>query len=156
MSSYSDLEQSILASLKADPALSGVATFSNELRECLFTGEKLTQGFRPEELPAIRVTAQEKPSTSAPFSVGEIAYTIPVTVIVITRGGTKQEAHERALGLQEPLLANLQSMRKSDNGLGLNTFLIGDTSATSLVIEEKPVHFALAQVEAQFLKVVQL
>jgi len=156
MSMYSDLEEGILAGLKMDSALSGVATFSNELRECLFTGEKLTQGFRPEELPAIRATAQEKPSTSAPFSVGEIACTIPVTVIVITRGGTKQEAHERALALQEPLLANLQSMRKSGNGLGLNTYLIGDTSATSLVIEEKPIHFALATVEAQFLKVVQL
>jgi hypothetical protein len=47
-------------------------------------------------------------------------------------------------------------MRKSGNSLGLNTFLTGDTSANSLVIEEKPVHFAIAQVEAQFLKVVQL
>jgi hypothetical protein len=153
---YSDLERDILASLRADPSLAGVKTFSEELRECLFTGDKLTQGFRPEELPAIRVTAQEKPSTSAPFSVGEIAYTIPVTALVITRGGTKQEAHERALAMQEPLLANFQCMRKSGNGLGENTFLIGEISTTSLVIEEKPVHFAVAQIEAQFLKVVQL
>lgn len=157
MLGLSQLEEGILALLRAAPGLQLVRTFEPEVRECLFSGDKLIDGFRAEELPAVNVTAQLQSLNSIPFTASEIGYEIPITVVSIVRAQKKDEARQTAAALSEEVQRVLNAARKSDSGLGANTLVIGTVAAEAVVlIEQKPHHFALCEVKAMVLKVVEL
>jgi hypothetical protein len=152
----SDIEAALLDLLRAGNNLASVKTFEADIRECLFSGDKLIQGFRPEELPAVNVTAQLKPASSEPFSSGEAKHTVPVTIVVITKATRKKDARSAALQYQESIVTVLDAARRSDGRIGRNTLVTGELESSSVVIEEKPFHFAIATVEGTVLKVVEI
>ena len=148
------LELAILSVLRDAAGLAGVKTFENSVRDCLFTGENLTQGFRPEELPAIAVSAQLKPTVKAQFSVSETGWTIPVSLTIVTKAQRGKLAAAAAAGLQDAVDVVLGAFRKSGNGLGTNTLLMGDVSSSATVIDEKPYSFGISTTDFSILKVV--
>lgn len=156
MSVYTDLETAVLELLKASSGLVDVKTFEADIRECLFAEVALTKGFRQEELPAVNVTAQLEPSRTVSITAGEVEMAVPITVVVVTRSQRKKEARTKAQGLAAAVETALNAARKSDNGLGQNAIVSGDVATTIAVVDDKPLHFGIAQVEAQILKVVQL
>lgn len=152
--SYSAIEIAVLDLLKNTPELAGVKTFERTVRECLFSGEKLTQGFRSEELPAINVTSELEPGRSEPFTTGEIKYTIPVSVLIITKHLNKAQARRDLQVLIQVVEKVLNAARKTD-GLGLNTLVMGEIVSSVVVAEENPHHFAVGNVTASVIQVVE-
>lgn len=153
---YQEIESAVLAMLQASPSLSGVRTFEADIREALFAGDKLSRGFRPEELPAINITAMSEPVQSEPFTAGELRYTVPVSVVIVTRGqdnGTVRAA-VRALSFEVEKL--LHQARRSDNPLGQGAMVAGPVESSVAVIQDAPLHFGIAEVKAQVVKVVEL
>ena len=138
MSIFSDLEDGLVAMLKGSPGLEGVKTFETSVRECLFSGDKLTQGFRTDELPAINVSAQLKPSRSNPFSAGEKQYEIPLTVAIVTRATKGKLALQAVYELQTAVEGILDQARRSGNALGANVLVTGEVTSSATTIFEKP------------------
>jgi hypothetical protein len=154
---YQDLEIAINTMLQTDEDLaSEVRTFEAGVRECLFTGDKLAQGFRPEELPAINFSAELKPGKSTPFSVGEMQLTIPVQLAIITKAQRGKAAIRQALKIQEMVRVILDRARKSGSALGANTFVAGDVTTSATPIDEKPHSFAVSTIDFTILKVVEI
>jgi hypothetical protein len=151
-----EVELSLVEMLKTAAGLETVKTFENSIRECLFTGEKLTLGFRTEELPAIAVSAQLKPTKSSMFSAGERQYEVPVSLTIITRAQRPKEALAKAADLQDAADRVLAAARKSGNSLGDNTLVIGDVTSSATTIDERPYSFAISTTEFTILKVVEL
>jgi hypothetical protein len=151
-----EVELSLVEMLKTAAGLETVKTFENSIRECLFTGEKLTLGFRTEELPAIAVSAQLKPTKSSMFSAGERQHEVPVSLTIITRAQRKKEALAKAADLQDAVDRVLAAARKSGNSLGDNTLVIGDVTSSATAIDERPYSFAISTTEFTILKVVEL
>jgi hypothetical protein len=154
---YSDLESAIAAMLQADAGLAAaVKTFEADVRECLFSGDKLAQGFRPDELPAVNVSAEIRPATRGPFTAGEMELTIPVSVIVIAKAQKKKAARAKLRELQVAIEAVLDQARRSASGLGANAIVTGDITSTIVIVEEKPHHFAIGESQFAVLKIVPL
>jgi len=153
---YTDTEHAVLAILQSAHGLDGVKTFEDEIRECLFSGDKLIQGFRPEELPAIAVTCMLAPCKSAPMTAGEIRYFVPVTVLVIVRSNDAAAARGRATDLMRQVETLLHQARRSNAGLGANAFVTGDLVSSVIVAPENPFYFAVGTVSAEITKVVDL
>jgi hypothetical protein len=151
-----EVELSLVEMLKTAAGLETVKTFENSIRECLFTGEKLTLGFRTEELPAIAVSAQLKPTKSSMFSPGERLYEVPVSLTIITRAQRKKEALAKAADLQDAVDRVLAAARKSGNSLGDNTLVIGDVTSSATTIDERPYSFAINATDFTIVKVVEL
>ncbi len=152
---YASIEISMLELLKSSPQLNMVKTFERTVRECLFTGEKITSGFRPEELPAINITCELEPTNSTPFTTGEIRYQIPLTVIVIVKHQQKVEARRQLLELMAIIEKIVNRARKTD-GLGLNTLVMGDVVSSVVIAEDHPHHFGVGNITASVTQVVEL
>jgi hypothetical protein len=153
---YTDLEAAIIALLRGAEGLAQVKTFEADVRECLFTGDKLSQGFRSEELPAIAVTAELEPAKRGPFTAGEVELTIPVSAIAVCRAQRPTDARAQARVLQLAIEKMLDQARRSDSGLGANTIVTGEFASTIVVVQEKPHCFAIAETKFQVLKVIDL
>jgi hypothetical protein len=151
-----DLELAVIEALKAAESLARVKTFENSIRDCLFSGEKLTQGFRPEELPAIAVSAQLKPTKTSMFSAAEKQHEIPVSLTIVTRAQRGRDALAKAAELQGGVDSILDQFRRSGNPLGANALLSGDVASSATTIVEKPYSFAINTTEFTILKVVEL
>lgn len=151
-----DLEEALAELVSNTAGLAGLKTVETSVRDCLFTGDKLTQGFRGEELPACAITAQLKPSRFTPFSLGEVGHEIPVSVTIVTRAQRAKQALRDAAALQGALLGLVNAARKSGNALGANTFVVGEISASATTIDEKPYSFAISTAEFNVLKVVEV
>lgn len=156
MSLYTELETNLAAMLQAAEALAGVKTVEADIRECLFSGDKLTQGFRPGELPAINISAELKPAARGPFTAGESQLTIPVSILVVCRAQKKQAAREQARVLQAAVEAVLDQARRSANGMGANAIVTGDITSSIVVVEDKPHSFAIGETQFNVLKIVDL
>ena len=152
----STLELSLVTLLKAASGLASVKTVEASIRDCLFTGEKLSAGFRPEELPAIAVSAQLKPTTKSMFTASERQYAIPVSLTVVTRAQRSKDALATAAELTDLIDQILDQARKSGNALGGNTLVIGDVTSSATSIDERPYSFAISTTEFSVLKVVPI
>ncbi len=153
---YAEMEHAVLAILQNASTLREVKTFEDEVRECLFTGDRLIQGFRPEELPAIAVSCMLTPTKSAAFTASQIQYVVPTTVAIIVRSHTKAAARGRATHLMRQVEILLHQARRSNSGLGANAFVTGDLVSSVIVAPENPFYFAVGTVSAEITKVVNL
>jgi uncharacterized lipoprotein YajG len=153
---YTELEGALAAMLRGCAGMASVKIIETSVRECLFSGDKLSKGFRAGELPAINVTAQLKPSKSRPFSAGEKEYEIPVSIVIVTRAQTPKEALAKVYALQNAAEGVLDQARKSGNPLGTNVFVVGDVTGDAAPVLDPPAAFAVCTLEATVLKVVEL
>jgi hypothetical protein len=153
---YTDLEAAIIAILRGAAGLEEVKTFEADVRDCLFTGDKLSQGFRGDEMPAIAVTADLQPTKQGPLTAGEVELTVPVSLIAVCRAQRPGVARAKAREIQGAAEAALNLARKSDSGLEANTIVTGQFSSTIVLVQEKPHSFAIAETQFQVLKVVDL
>lgn len=153
---YTEIEHAVLGYLRAADALDDVKTFEDEVRECLFSGDKLIQGFRPEELPAIAVTSILAPVKSVAETAGEIRYTIPVSVIAIARAARKAEARAIGASMLDRIEALLQRLRKSNDALGANCWLVGEVVSSIIVVPDGTFWYSVGTVSAEIVKVVNL
>ncbi|GMU21152.1 MAG: hypothetical protein AMXMBFR13_12450 [Phycisphaerae bacterium] len=153
---YAQIESGLLAILQDAPGLTGVRVWETEVREVLFTGEALSKGFRGEELPAVMITAALDPSRSSPFTTGQIQYKIPAQVLIVTRAQKGRDARAEALGLARAAEAAIHGARRSDELLGPNTFVTGEVVSSFVVVEQKPLCFAVASIAVEVTKVVEL
>lgn len=151
-----DLEFALIEALKGADGLSTVKTWENSIRDCLFTGEAFTQGFRAEELPAIAVSCQLKPSKRSLFTPGERQYEIPVSITILTRAARSKDAIAAAAQIQDAMDPALDGLRRSGNALGRNTIIQGEISSSATSIDEKPAAFAISTTEFTVLKVVPI
>ena len=153
--SATQLENDILRILRMADGVDGVRTWESELREVFFTGEQLSKGFRSEELPAVNVTTAVDATRSTQFTAGEIQFVIPVQIIAVTRSPRKDEARSSVLTLLRALERPLNAARRTD-GLGPNTFVIGDLLCTHDVVQDKPHHFGVGNITITVQKVEEL
>lgn len=153
---YTDLEAAIIAVLRGAAGLDSVKTFESDVRECLFTGDKLSAGFRSDELPAVAVTAELEPAKRRPFTAGEVELTIPVSAIAVCRAQRPTDVRAQARTVQLAIESALDQARKSDSGLGANTIVTGEFASTIVVVQEKPHCFAIGETKFQVLKVIDL
>ncbi|HVW07303.1 MAG TPA: hypothetical protein VHC90_01905 [Bryobacteraceae bacterium] len=143
MSIQKDLETKLLAALKQAPRLAAIKTWEADIRDCLFTESKLTQGFNAEELPALNLSASIDPTKRTPFTYTEAQHDIPVSIVVITKAVKRKEAFDGAKDLQEAVECVLELFRRSGNSLGQNTFLFGEISSSAITIQQDPYSFAV-------------
>ncbi len=154
---YTEIEEGLVEMLRAAEGLAGVVkTFETSIRDCLFSADKQTKGFRAGELPAIGVSAQLKPAKSRPFTAGEKEYEIPVTVALVTRAQQPKAALSGIYDLLAPMEQVFDAARRSGNPLGPNVLVIGDLASDAAVVADAPFFFGVATVEATVLKVVEL
>jgi hypothetical protein len=151
-----EVEDRLVEMLASAGTLNQVRTIETSVRECLFSGDKLTQGFRADELPAIAVSAQLKPARKAPWTSGEREIDIPLSIVVITKARTRRDALRQAGELRDAVDVVLDQARRSGNPLGDNTVLMGEVVTSATTIEEKPHVFAISTTECQIFKVVSL
>jgi hypothetical protein len=138
--------------LQAAPSLSGVRTFEADVRDALFAGDKLSRGFRPEELPAINVTAMSDPVQSEPFTAGELRYLVPVSVVIVTRGQDKGSVRAAVRALSFEVEKLLHQARRSDNSIGPGAMVAGAVESSAAVIQDAPLHFGIGEVKAQIVE----
>lgn len=151
-----DVEMAFLKIFRDSEFLKKVPTIENTLRECLFSGDKFTAGFRGEELPAIAVSCQLQPMVDGVFTPGEKIFRIPVSITIVTRAGTKTAAAAAASELQDAVGYEVGQLRRSGNSLGVNTVVFGDVTCSATTVEEKPFHYAMSTTEFTVSKVVEL
>ncbi len=156
MSIQTDIETALLAALRKCPALQKVQTFEADIRDCLFTGEKLTQGFRAGELPALNLSATLDPTPSRPFTLAEIQHEVPVSICCITKGQNRKEAYNSAKALQEAVEGVLNTLRRSGNSLGSNALVMGDVSSSVTTMQDNPHCFAVGTTAVKILKITPL
>jgi hypothetical protein len=156
VSIQSDLEAALLALLKAEDGLSSVRTFEADIRDCLFTGEKLTQGFRSTELPAVNLSATLDPTQRSPFTASETQHEIPVSIVVITKALNRKDAQLAAKGLQEAIEDVLDRLRRSSNTIGNNTLLFGNVTSSVTTLQDDPHCFAVGTTAAKITKITPL
>lgn len=155
MSMYSDLESAFVAMLLADDAITGmVKTVEADLRDCLFSGTAYSQGFRPQELPAINVSASLDPVKDSPFTTQEIQSLIPLTVVVVTGGRNKKEAHDSVVAIQREVARLLNQLRKSANALGMqNTLIFGEVTSSTNTFPDGKQWFGQSTTQAVVTKI---
>ncbi|GIU80181.1 MAG: hypothetical protein KatS3mg005_3419 [Bryobacteraceae bacterium] len=153
---YFATEQAVLDMLRQAPGLAMVKTFEADIREAFFSGESPARGFNPGELPAVNVSAVAEPCESEPFTAGEIRYQVPVTVVIVTRHQDKGLARSAARAIQWEVEKLVHQARRSANPLGPNSVVTGPVRSSLAVIQDRPAHFGLAQVDFTVTKVVPL
>jgi hypothetical protein len=153
---YTELETNLVAMLAAAPGLEGVKTIEADVRECLFSEAALTGGFGANELPAIQVSAEIRPSKRHSFTASEMELEIPITVVVVTRAQRKKAARESAREMQLAVEKALDQARRSANPLGMNAIVTGEITSTIVVVENKPHRYAIGETQAEVLKIVDL
>jgi hypothetical protein len=153
---YIAAEQAVLDMLRQAAGLSMVKTFEADIREALFSGESPARGFNAGELPAINVSAVAEPCESEPFTAGEIRYQVPVTVLIVTRHQDKGAARSAARAIQWEVEKLVHGARRSANALGPDSIVTGPVRSSLAVIQDRPAHFGLAQVDFIVTKVVPL
>ncbi|HZL56930.1 MAG TPA: hypothetical protein VFC21_07605 [Bryobacteraceae bacterium] len=156
MSIQSDLEDALIALLKAEPGLASVKTVEAEIRDCLFSGEKLTQGFRDTELPAINLSATLDPTQRSQFTASEIQHEIPVSICCIARALKRKAAYNAVKEIQEAIENVLDRLRKSSNAIGNNTLLFGNVTSSVTTIQDNPHCFAVGTTAAKITKITTL
>jgi hypothetical protein len=152
----SGLEQSIVDALKASKSLGMVKTYETSFRECLYTGSKLTLGFRPEEMPVIAVSCREKPMESDIDTPAQEIHQIPVTVTIVTRAQNAKQADAAASEIWDALRYELGQFCRSGNALGSNTVVMGKVTSSATPIDEKPLAFVMRAAEFTITKITQL
>ena len=157
MSMHSGLEVQLITVLKAAPGLASIKTFEAEIKDALFVGDKLSQGFTSGALPAINLSMNLTPTKSSQFTAGEKRYDVPLTVVVITSSGNLTTARDNSIEYAFAVEAALNDLRRSGNPLGRNILLTGDISVgAASVVHEKPMAFAWVSIEATISVVVTL
>lgn len=139
--------------LGEEAGLSSVKTFEADIRDCLFTGEKLTQGFRPGELPAVNLSATLDPTQRSQFTAAETQHEIPVSIVVITKAQNRKDAQLAAKGLQEAVENVLDRLRRSSNAIGNNTLLFGNVTSSVTTLQDNPHCFAVGTTAAKITKI---
>lgn len=151
-----ELELTLVEVFKASGWVKKVATFETSIRECLFSGDKFIQGFRAEELPAVAVSMQLKPTPSSQWTPCEEELRIPVSVSVVTRAMKRKDALAAAAELVDGVKYEVRQLRRSGNALGPNAVVLGEIASSATTIDEKPYSFAIATVEFTISKVVEV
>jgi hypothetical protein len=152
---YTDVEQAVLEKLQAAPGLAVVRTWEADIRDVLFSGEKLSKGFSTEEIPAVNVSAMQGAVTASPHTTLETQYTIPVTVVVVAKGQTKKAARAAARELQAEVEQVMNAARSSAGQFLPNTWVKGDLTLDIAIVADQPYHFAIAEVGASLWRVAQ-
>ena len=135
MSIQSELETALLTALKATPGLSTIKVFEDDIRDCLFTAEKLTEGFRDTEMPALNLSASLDPTTSSQFTMTETQHDVPVSIAIVTKGLNRKAAWEEAKKYQEAIECILEGFRKIGTSLGFNAVIMGDITSSLISIK---------------------
>jgi hypothetical protein len=152
----SDIEGAVLEALRETRGLEGVKTWETSVRECLFARDTFTKGFRAEELPAVTVAGQLKPTLRNAFSAGEEQQTIPVTVMIVTRAQRARDAMAAAAELQDVVDGVVRGFRKSGNSLGPNVVVMGECSSSATYEVEAPLAFGISSCEFTVLRVIEV
>lgn len=153
---YTQIEAGVLSILQDAPGLATVRTWESEVRDVFFTGEAFAKGFRPEEMPAVMVTAVLEPSRSSQFTTGQIRFAVPVQVLVVTRAQKTRDARAEVVSLARAAEAAIHGARRTDDRLGSNTFVSGDVVSSFVLVEQKPLSYAVASIAVEVTKVVDL
>lgn len=153
---YSSIESGLLAILRETPGLESVRVWETEVREVLFTGEALSKGFRSEEMPALMITAVLDPSRSSQFTTGQIQYKVPVQVLIVARAHKTREARAVVVSLARAAEAAIHGARRTDERLGPNAFVSGEVVSSFVLVEQKPLSYAIASIAVEVIKVVNL
>ncbi len=153
MSIQKDLEMKLLAAVKAAPGLNAIRVFEADIRDCLFTEAKLTDGFLPEELPALNLSASLDPTKRTPFTWTEAEHAIPVSIVIITKAVKRKDAFDAVKTFQEALECVLEQFRKGGNSLGNNTFLFGEIASSAISIQGDPNCFAVGTTACTITKI---
>lgn len=153
---YAQIESGLLSMLHDASGLATVRTWETEVREVFFTGEAFSKGFRPEEMPAVMITAVLEPARSSQFTTGQIQYKVPVQVLVVTRAQKASDARAEVVSLARAAEAAIHCARRTDDRLGSNTFVSGDVMSSFVLVEQKPLSYAVASIAVEVTKVVDL
>ena len=153
---YTDLELATINMLKALPELAGVKGWQSGLQDSLITGDAISKGFRPEELPGVVVMAALEPCSSEPRTAADIQYMIPVTVFLIGRADKPQRVREQFFPMQAAIEGAFHLARKSVNALGTDALVMGTLDSSLLVLHSHPQFYGVVEVTAKVMKVEQL
>ncbi len=153
MSIQSGLETALLAALKESPGLNTVKLFEDDIRDCLFTREKVTQGFRDSEMPALNLSASLDPTSSTQFTMTETQHDVPVSIVVITKALKRKTSYDAAKTYQEEVERVLNGFRRSGNTLGHNALVMGEISSAIITIQDNPHCFALGTTTCKITKI---
>jgi hypothetical protein len=157
MSIFSDLAVQLRDVLKQADGLSTMKTIETEIRECLFVGANIAQGFTPAELPAINFSLTIGTVKSEQFTAGEISDEIPLTIVVIDKATKGTAARDSVLDYSALIRAALQPLRRSGNVLGRNIFIKGPiTAAPASIVHDKPYSFAWVTCDATLQRIYEL
>ena len=147
------IELAVLALLKGQ--LRECKTFECGLRQALFTGDKLSKGFRVEELPALQIEEGLNAERSRPMNIGEMRHLIPVRIaLVVTSIADLNECRATGLALQRRAHEALSKARRS-GVLGSGLWVTGDIEATSNVVQEER-FFCVPELKVEITKVVDI
>jgi hypothetical protein len=153
MSIQRDLEITLLAAFKGAAALSTIVTFEDDIRDCLFSNEKLTQGFRDTEMPALNLSASIDPTMSSEFTMTETEHEVPVSIVILTKALKRKPAFEQAKAYQETIERVLNGFRKYGTPLGFNARVKGDLSSSLITIQDNPHCFAVGTTACKISKI---
>jgi hypothetical protein len=153
MSVQSDLEVGLMKLLRSCGGLAAVRTFEADIRDCLFTEGKLTQGFREGELPAVNFSATLDPTQRSPFTAAETQHEIPVSIVIVTKAQKRKAAYNAAKDLQEAVEGVLEGLRKSSNAIGNNTLLLGNITSSVTTLQDNPHCFAVGTTSAKITRI---
>ena len=156
MSIQTDIETALKTLLQADGALATVTTFETNLRECLFAEEKLADGFRAGELPAINITAQLKKKSSEPITCGEVQHLVPVTIVIVCGAQRAAEARTQAEWLMAEVERMLNGQRASGSVFSPNGWITGPIDTDLLRVDSKPLRYAIATIDCTVSKIVSI
>lgn len=151
---YSQIQTAVMTMIRDSGDLPEIKTWETDIRDALFAGDQLSKGFSANELPAVNVTAEGDVTESEPFTAGEIRYLVPVVVLVVARGQRKADVRAALRSMQWRMERLIHGARRSDNTLGDNAVVYGTVRTSLAVVEDKPLHFGVAQIEFTVLKVV--
>jgi hypothetical protein len=153
MSIQSELEAALLAAFKATPGLRTIVTFEDDIRDVLFTNEKLSSGFRSTEMPALNLSASLDPTTSSQFTMTETQHDVPVSICIITKATKRKTAWEAAKVYQEAIECTLNGFRKMGTSLGFNAAVMGDITSSLITVKDEPHSFAVGTTACKITKI---
>ena len=153
MSIQHDLEVALLAAFKSTPGLSTIVVFEDDIRDCLFTAEKLTQGFRDTELPALNLSASLDPTKSSQFTMTETQHDVPVSIAIVTKALKRKAAWEAAKTYQEAIECVLNGFRKMGTTLGFNALVMGDITSSITSIKDTTHSYAVGATACNITKI---
>ncbi len=147
------VEQAILGLLQ--PVLKTCNTFEIGLRPVLFSGDKISKGFRPEEMPVCQIEEGVNPDRSRPFTTGEMRHFVSVTVMLVLSSLDEKEVRFQMLALQRQAHDTLNGGRRS-GVLGVDIWVTGDIVASLSMVQDNERFFGLAQLQVEITQVVQI